>query len=155
MVRFTQGADAALGRPVESLVPLMHRPRWWLYASIAAAVVAGLLLTVAGLQGFVRAAIIGAVAAAVATLPSRQHLLVRADGGLWLVAAKRFNARPDMLVGEVARDDVTITTGRFHDVLRIGEARYVLPRLFREHAAALISPTTVLEPDTDDGSPLD
>lgn len=139
MVRFTQAAEATLGRPVDAIVPLMHRHRAWYVAGIAAYVVMALLLAAIGVHEFPQWAISGAAAGIAVTGLTRQHLLVLVDGGLWLIAARPFRTRPDVLVGSVDRADITTAQGKSNDVLCIGETRYVLPRLFREQARELLT----------------
>ena len=140
MVRFTEAAEAALGTPVDAVVPLMHRQRAWVVAGVGAYLATTIVLGFFGVHGVVRFAISGAAAGLALTALTRQHLLVLASGRLWLIAARTFRSRPEVLVGEVARTEVTTTDGRFSDVLRIGETRFVLPRLFRERVAELLVP---------------
>lgn len=154
MVRFAEAAEATLGRPVDAFVPVMRRHRAWFIAGAAAFVPMASLLVALGVHDFPRWALAGAAGGLASTGLTRQHLLVRADGGLWLLTARPFRGRPDVLVGAVDAAEITTSEGKFNDVLRIGETRYVLPGVFREHAAALISPPTEPrgESGADDGS---
>lgn len=150
MVRFAEAAEATLGEPIDAVVPLMHRHRAWLLVGITAYLTASFLLGAAGVYGFIRFAISGALAGLAMTALSRQHLLVRANTNLWLIAARPFRSRPDVVIGRVTPNDVTTTDGKYSDALYIGDTRYVLPRLFRAQAAELIAPT-----DPNDASPPD
>lgn len=139
MIRFTEAAEAVLGEPVNAVVPLMYRHRASLVAGIVADAAMAVLLGAIGVHDFPQWALSGAVAGVSVTALTRQLLLVLASSTLWLIAARPFRSRPDVLVGEVDRSEVTTTGGKFNDVLRIGETRYVLPRLFREQANAVLA----------------
>jgi hypothetical protein len=139
MIRFAESAQAALGRPVDALVPLMRRHRAWWVAGIAAYALVSIIAAALGVHGFLRWALGGAAAGLALTALTRQHLLVRVGDELWLIAARPFRSRPDLLVGAVDRSDVTTADGKYNDELRIGETSYVLPRLFREQAKEVLA----------------
>jgi hypothetical protein len=139
MPRFTEAAEATLGRPVDAVVPVMRRHRAWFLAGITAYVAFSVALAAAGLHGVARFAVAGAAAGLAMAGLTRQHLLVATGRDLWLIAARPYHNRPDVLVGPVDRREVTLASGKFNDVMQIGETRYVLPRVFSELAQAVLA----------------
>lgn len=130
LLRFTEIAEATLGRPVDTVVPLMHRRRIWLVAGIGAAAATIALLGAVNLYGPVRGAIALLVAGIAVSALSRQHLLVRSGTQLWLLATKAWHHRGVEVVGEVTRAELSIRRFRFNDFLEIAATRYVLSRVF-------------------------